>query len=296
MVHRSGIAVGHVPRTILAVCSMFLLQGDSISCQVTGTRRYSIDLPQGGLELPCRLSFTGPQKVDGKLQKLLDKAPKLPQGTNSSAKEEPPKKKIKLDEAIAPTQKEHSIVPNSTVNAVWMMYQCHTLLLSDKTIIRNGGRLTDRHMTFCQAVLKVQFPATEGLECTLYQSKQREAKIKLGLQVVYLENRAHWVLASNIGCDDSHLNVYDYSSGDKELLNVLTRLFDFKTLTFVDFQKQTGSSDCGLFVIAAACALLFGQNPSTCLFNQSLMRNYLLLCIENCYFNPFPLLTIKNKK
>ena len=56
-------------------------------------------------------------------------------------------------------------------------------------------------------------------------------KIKLGLPVVHLENRAHWVLASNIGCDNSHLNVYDsvFSSGDEELLDVLTRLFDFET-------------------------------------------------------------------
>ena len=130
-------AVGHVPHTISAVCSMFLLQGGSISCQVTGTTRYLIDLPQGGLELPCRLSFTGPQKVVGKLQKLLNKALELPQGTNSSAKEEPSKKQ---NEAIALTQKGHSSVPNSTansvdVNAVWMMYQCHTLLFvtqSDK--------------------------------------------------------------------------------------------------------------------------------------------------------------------
>ena len=35
MVHESGIAVGHVPRKILAVCSLFLLQGGSINCKVT---------------------------------------------------------------------------------------------------------------------------------------------------------------------------------------------------------------------------------------------------------------------
>lgn len=100
MMHRSGIVVGHVPRTISAVCSMFIRQGGSISCQVTGNRRYSAGLPQGGLELPCHLTFTGPSKVVGKLQKLLDKAPKLAQAMNPSGKE-PLNKKAKLDETVA---------------------------------------------------------------------------------------------------------------------------------------------------------------------------------------------------
>ena len=49
--------VGHVPRAISTLCSIFILQGGTIECEVTGDRRYSLDLPQGGLELPCRLTF-----------------------------------------------------------------------------------------------------------------------------------------------------------------------------------------------------------------------------------------------
>ena len=47
--------VGHVPRTI---SSIFLRQGGSITSQVNGHRRYSSDLPQGGLEIPCVLTFS----------------------------------------------------------------------------------------------------------------------------------------------------------------------------------------------------------------------------------------------
>jgi hypothetical protein len=32
---------------------------DAILCTVTGSRRYSKDLPQGGLEVPCKLEFFG---------------------------------------------------------------------------------------------------------------------------------------------------------------------------------------------------------------------------------------------
>jgi len=69
--------VGHVPRKISAVCSIFLRKGGSIICRVTGHRHYSIDLVQGGLEVPCILIFISPhdQAVYGeKAQKLVRSA------------------------------------------------------------------------------------------------------------------------------------------------------------------------------------------------------------------------------
>ena len=50
---RSRDTVGHVPKKISSVCSMFLLVVvQSIHCRVIASRRYSGDLPQGGLEIP----------------------------------------------------------------------------------------------------------------------------------------------------------------------------------------------------------------------------------------------------
>ena len=48
-VKENSIVVGHVPRKIAAVCSLFLRRRGIISCQIVGARRYSNDLPQGGL-------------------------------------------------------------------------------------------------------------------------------------------------------------------------------------------------------------------------------------------------------
>ena len=36
MVHESGIVVGHIPRTMSAVCELFIRQRGTIFCQVTG--------------------------------------------------------------------------------------------------------------------------------------------------------------------------------------------------------------------------------------------------------------------
>ena len=43
---REGTVVGHVPRRISRVCSLFIIRGGVIRCCVTDRRRYSSDLPQ----------------------------------------------------------------------------------------------------------------------------------------------------------------------------------------------------------------------------------------------------------
>ena len=61
--------VGHVPRKISSVCSLFLRESGSIICRVTGSRQYSSDLPQGGLEIPCTLTFSCAAKDGDRLEK-----------------------------------------------------------------------------------------------------------------------------------------------------------------------------------------------------------------------------------
>ena len=72
-VKKDEIIIGHLPRRISRVCSLFLRRGGTIVCRVTGRRRYSRDLPQGGLEIPCSLLFKNPRnpKELRKLKRLL---------------------------------------------------------------------------------------------------------------------------------------------------------------------------------------------------------------------------------
>ena len=65
------VVVGHVPRVISATCSAFIRRGVVASCEVTGGRQYSVDLPQGGMEVPCKVTFTAPVKEIDKLLRLL---------------------------------------------------------------------------------------------------------------------------------------------------------------------------------------------------------------------------------
>ena len=63
--------VGRVPRKISTICSLFIRRGGTICCIVNGRRRYSSDLPQGGLELPCVLRFMTISSDEGKKAKKL---------------------------------------------------------------------------------------------------------------------------------------------------------------------------------------------------------------------------------
>lgn len=62
--------VGHLPRRISRTCSLFILRGGKITCRVVGRRQYSADLSQGGMEIPCILTFTGKTKEIKKLKSI----------------------------------------------------------------------------------------------------------------------------------------------------------------------------------------------------------------------------------
>ena len=70
-VKKNATVIGHLPKKISCVSSLFLRRGGSIQCTVTGRRRYSFDLPQGGLEIPCSVKFTAKSKELKKLKQLL---------------------------------------------------------------------------------------------------------------------------------------------------------------------------------------------------------------------------------
>ena len=72
-VKKDRTIIGHLPRKVSRVCSLFLQRGRIIHCTVTGRRRYSGDLPQGGLEVSCILAFQSRAKPKelAKLKLLL---------------------------------------------------------------------------------------------------------------------------------------------------------------------------------------------------------------------------------
>ena len=67
---RAG-TIGHLPKKVSKVCSIFLRRGGSMYCVVTGGRRCSADLSQRGLEIPCTLHFEGKAKDIKRVKKYF---------------------------------------------------------------------------------------------------------------------------------------------------------------------------------------------------------------------------------
>lgn len=74
-IKKGDLVVGHVPKKVLCLCSLFLRRGGTICCEVTGSRRYSADLLQGGLEIPCNMIFEENAKEIEKVKNLIKMGP-----------------------------------------------------------------------------------------------------------------------------------------------------------------------------------------------------------------------------
>ena len=264
---RAGVTVGHVPRRISSICSLFIRRDGSISCRVAGSRRYSEDLPQGGLEIPCILTFKGGAKDIEKSEKLVRSA----FAVTVSGSESPKNKKRKLNVSDCQTDKDS----NAQLQG-----------------ILNGEKLTDQHIHIAQCLIKRQFPHIEGLQSSLLQSKPgREYEAGTDqLQIVHSRGD-HWVLASTVGCENGKVNVYDsvYSSLDEMTKQVVFNLFNHRPINMIDSQRQEGGMDCGLFVVANATAIAFGVDPSKAKFKQVAMRAHLAKCFEEEKISLFPI-------
>ena len=70
-VKKGDVIVGNVPKKLSCLCSLFLQRGGIICCEVTGLLCYSSDLPQRGLEIPCKIVFKGNLKEIEKVKKVL---------------------------------------------------------------------------------------------------------------------------------------------------------------------------------------------------------------------------------
>jgi hypothetical protein len=276
----SGVVVGHVPKKISCVCSLFLRRRGAISCTVTGDRRYSADLEQGGLEVPCILKF----KVDDgeSLQILLYKTHKLVR--SALFKDSIPSVNLTLKPEPHHNEESKSSSNRSEDLAEW------------QRDILKGEKLSDVPINIAQRLLKTQFPHFGGLQSTLYQQKHRDALAPKSetltardqLQIIHCRDD-HWIAASTVGCKDS-VNIYDsvYTSVDDATEALVPYLFHTEAINVKHLQRQVGGADCGLFAIAVITAIAHGLDPSKLKFKQEQMRDHLLSCYEHKQLTLFP--------
>ena len=230
------VVVGHLPRKFSAVFWSFLRNG-SITCRIIGRRRYSRDLVQGGLDVPCTLVFKGdPTRVD-KVKGLLNKktisqAETLKDQVVSQVETkdwapgygERNNDPITIGSDIEYDQDDGDVDDQELLLSLkrpriaygsepeWVRVGRMNLQLKDKEIILQGLRLTDNHMNASQKLLKKQFASIEGL-CNTYVTLCNTkgyvtAWIPNYLKILHSRGD-HWITLTTIGCSDNHIFVFD---------------------------------------------------------------------------------------
>ena len=280
-VNKGSTTVGHIPRMISCVCYTFLRRGGTIHCRVTGQRRHSSDLPQGGLEIPCLLEFVGKAYDVAKVIKLLPDVTVTKDSHESSntttvdlvndskESQQLPSKKIRITEETELTSQDVS------------------LMEKEYEIISKGEKLSDTSINKAQELLKETFPTLNGLDSSLLQnynlpSSQMNAKNKL--QIIHCRLN-HWIVASSVGLSNE-VAIYDslYSKVDHKTECLIRERFPSFKVKMAACQKQYGGTDCGLFAIANATAIAFSAPIQ---FTQHNMRAHLLSCFKNNSIVPF---------
>ena len=154
-IKKGSEVVGHVPRKSSAACSLFLLLGGTICCEITDNqRRYSSDLPQGGMEVPCKFIFQGDTKCVAKVRKLIQSVP--PVNVNRDRSKPVNTLKRSLEEEChdsAPIKKPHAAIDldslvmcnDGSEERIWPTFGRQTLTGMDKLIIVKGVLVCHTH-------------------------------------------------------------------------------------------------------------------------------------------------------
>ena len=177
----------------------------------------------------------------------------------------------------------------------WINNGLVTLSIADKAILEGKEWLTDSIVNAAQTMLADQFNMTTGFQstnaglCMTFTIEPDEF-----VQILH-DGSAHWVTISTISCMHPEVKIFDslYCTLSPALKRQIAALLATKerkiSVHFMDVQMQAGSSDCGLFAIAFATSLCYGQSPGKFHFDQSAMRKHLISCFERGHFEMFPI-------
>jgi hypothetical protein len=185
-----------------------------------------------------------------------------------------------------------------------MVLQDLTLSLRDQLAIRNGEALTDIHMECAFFLLKKQFTHVAGLESTLLcQTEQgftlQNDNAALVVQIHHTGDGGHWVTSTRAAGDDS-VAIYDsklaldpagnpvMSYALQQQLAQIYRLFEKEIRVSIPEMCQSTEPDCGLYALATATDLCYGNQPSKRLYDVASLRLHLLKCYQQQNFSPFP--------
>ena len=205
------------------------------------------------------------------------------------------KKSININpHSIKPIDVESYVPKSMKLDKMWVPQL--RLKQSDKEILLSRTAwLNDDIINAAQKLLKKANPAIPGLQdvcCGLTMNFDVEPGEFI--QILHT-GHGHWNTVSTVGVRHSEVQIFDSmymcipTMAKAQITNLLNTVESSVTVSFMDVQMQSGEYDCGLFSIAFATALVFGEWPGCFLFHQKEMRVH-LQCFECQQMSMFPIM------
>ena len=135
------------------------------------------------------------------------------------------------------------------------------------SLAKDGSWLTDIHISKACQLLKSQFPNVLGFQASVLSQKSMFKRIEGSYVQIINTNSNHWITVA--GIHGSLVRVYDskyksISDDTKRQIALLTASDkDYITIALENTQFQHGPNDCGLYAIAYATDICFGNNPAS---------------------------------
>ena len=165
----------------------------------------------------------------------------------------------------------------------------------DKQLLDGGEWLLDSHISAVSDLLRRQYPKQSGLQSSLLLASMLmwKSSSKDFVQIVNVSQN-HWLCASTSLSSPGVCDIYDCMppTNSITLMRQIAAMMKCQSpeikIRFIDVQRQSGGSDCGLFAAAFAEALCRGEDPHLMSFSQHHMREHLQGCSEKGYLSAFP--------
>ena len=177
---------------------------------------------------------------------------------------------------------------------------------SPTSLPKYEARLVQRHemltvdsINLAQSILHEMFPHLKGFQTVARGAVQAFLPVSGDFIQILHDGSLHWVCTANIsfagGKDAAAVNMYDSMNQGFIAKFIKQQIASFMCIQNAEMkvimksvQQQTSPVDCGVFAIAFATALAFGQDPSKQRFEVTKMRAHLVECLKLKKMTPFP--------
>jgi len=157
------------------------------------------------------------------------------------------------------------------------------------------GSLNDSIMDFSQYLIQEKYSEVGGLQSVIHSRTLTFYKPKKSFVQILNCDDTHWVCATNIGCKQNVVKVYDsWRTGDvtsdakESIANILQTNNPRIYILLPDVQQQKDGSSCGVFALAFASTLAEGKDPSCMKYpDDAGLRKHLYQCIVTKKITPF---------